>query len=128
MILSASDLVIFATLLLNALALVSGSGKGLPTGRDRYMNSGAGQERDEASRGLLGDEDEDEHSSAPAPSTSTSGSQPLSLALTSTAVWNSRSPLAQHLQRAALAVRRYSCILIGWNVSFLCLMVFVFRE
>jgi len=114
MILSASDLIIFATLVLNALALVSG--KQL---QSNYLESSAGQEPDEASRDLLENADD--------PSSPALGYFNSARSLT-TVMWDSRSPLAQHVFRAVRAVRRYSCMLIAWNAAFMCLMVLVFRE
>jgi len=119
MILAASDLIICVTLVLNGSALLSGK---IRNYEPLQGTLAARQEPDDETRELLDDQDDQGDSASPTLAYSTS-TKPLTSVLL-----DSSSPLAQRALRAVQAIRRYSFLLIVWNMMFLCLMIFVFRE
>lgn len=121
MILAASDLIICVTLVLNGCALLSGKIRNYQL-EPLHGTLAARQEPDDETRELLDDQDDQDDSASPTLAYSTS-TKPLTSVLL-----DSSSPLAQRALRAVQAIRRYSFLLIVWNVMFLCLMIFVFRE
>ena len=118
MILSASDLVICVTLVLNGCALVSGKVRNYQL-EPEQGSLAAGQGTDDETRELL----DDQNDSTPPTLVYTTSAKPLTSALL-----DKSNPLAQRALSAVQAIRRYSFLLIVWNVMFLCLMIFVFRE
>ena len=106
MILAASDLIICVTLVLNGSALLSGKIRKYQLEPLQGI-SPAEQEPDDETRGLLDDQYNQ---------------------VDSAIMLDSKGPLAQRAFRAMQAIRKYSFLLIVWNVMFLCLMIFVFRE
>jgi hypothetical protein len=117
MILSASDLIICVTLVLNGGALLSGKMRNQLAPLQGALV--AGQEHDDETRELLDDQDD---AASPTLAYSTSA-KPLA-----SVVLDSNGPLAQRALHAVQVIRRYSFLLIVWNAVFLCLMIFVFRE
>jgi hypothetical protein len=116
MILSASDICIAVTLVVNSLALLSsGAGKNRAT-----TSAAAALEAAPESEGENLDEGEGESEFETL--------LPLHPALSPNWTADSRRSFAQKLQRLALTVRKYSCFLVLYNALFLILMVFVFRE
>ena len=103
---SPSDIVVFVTLSLNGMAMLS-SGKNFNT-----VDLSLHQENDE-----LLDPAQDDVSMSPA--------KPLT---TKVILDNAMYPIVKYVRLACQAVRRYSCILIMWNILFFFLMIIVFGE
>ena len=122
MILAASDLIICVTLVLNGCALLSGKIRNYQL-EPLQGTLAARQEPDDETRELLDDDQDDQDDSASPTLAYSTSTKPLTSVLL-----DSSSPLAQRALRAVQAIRRYSFLLIVWNVMFLCLMIFVFRE
>jgi hypothetical protein len=125
MLLSASDICITVTLVVNSLALLSSGVKK----RERATISATARESsstlealtfasESEAEGEILDEEESEFETL----------LPLHPALSPNWTADSRRSLAQKLHRLALTARKYSCFLVLYNLLFFCLMVFVFRE
>jgi hypothetical protein len=127
MILSASDICIAVTLVVNSLALLSSGGK------KRGTTSAAARERSAPELEAYASETGETEGEAEGENLDESESEfetllPLHPALSPNWTADSRRSFAQKLQRLALTVRKYSCFLVLYNLLFFCLMVLVFRE